>query len=59
MYSPKIAEDLIPRIYQAAKARGMPMTKFINDILQRAIDAIEKGGEARDDREGSSRGETR
>ena len=58
MYSPKIDEDLIPKIYHAAKARGMPMTKFVNDILQRGLETIEKGGEDRDGREGSARDQT-
>ena len=59
MYSPKIAEDLIPRIYWTAKGMGIPMTRFVNEILTRALNALEKGGEARDEREGSSRGEAR
>jgi len=39
MYSPKIREELIPRIYQAAKASGTPMTKWVNRILESALPA--------------------
>ncbi len=37
MYSPKIQEDLIPRIYQVAKRAKMPMTRWVNQILERAL----------------------
>mgnify|MGYP001611670262 CR=1 FL=1 len=37
MYSPKIHDDLIPRIYQVAKRAKMPMTRWVNQILERAI----------------------
>ncbi len=42
MYSPKIKEDLIPRIYHMAKAKGVRMTKLVNEILERALNG---GGE--------------
>ena len=38
MYSPKIAEDLIPRIYRLAQAKGVPMTKVVDGILRKALD---------------------
>jgi len=34
MYSPKIREDLIPRIYRAAKAAGVHMTTWINQLIE-------------------------
>ena len=34
MYSPKIYDHLIPIIYREAKAKGKPMTKIVNDILE-------------------------
>lgn len=34
MYSPKISEHLIPLIYREAKAKGKPMTKIVNLILE-------------------------
>lgn len=37
MYSPKIDEDLIPRIYQVSKRAKIPMTRWINQNLERAL----------------------
>ncbi len=37
MYSPKIDEELIPALYQQAKAEGVPMTKLVNKLLYKAI----------------------
>ncbi len=37
MYSPKIREDLIPKIYLLAKAKRTKMTMLVNSILERAI----------------------
>ena len=37
MYSPKIHDNLIPRIYQVAKRAKMPMTRWVNQILERAL----------------------
>lgn len=42
MYSPRIREDLIPRLYRIAKARRIPMTRFVNGIVERELDAIER-----------------
>ena len=42
MYSPKIREDLIPKIYQVAKARKVKMTTLINQILEKVLNG---GGE--------------
>jgi len=33
MYSPKIAEHLIPPIYRLARARGQHMTTVVNEAL--------------------------
>ena len=33
MYSPKISEELISPLYHKAKARGIPMTRLVNEIL--------------------------
>jgi len=41
MYSPKIKEELIPKIYQLAKERGVKMTTLVNDILERAVNRSE------------------
>jgi hypothetical protein len=37
MYSPKIREDLIPRIYAAAKEAGVHMTAWVNQAIERAL----------------------
>jgi hypothetical protein len=37
MYSPKIIEDLIPKIYQMAKAKGIKMTTLVNQILEKVL----------------------
>ena len=42
MYSPKINEDLIPRIYQLGKLKKMPMTRLVNEILQRGLSEMEE-----------------
>jgi len=42
MYSPKIDEDLIPRLYRLARERKVPMTRFVNEHLKTAIERLEK-----------------
>jgi peptide subunit release factor RF-3 len=42
MYSPKIDEELIPRLYRIARAREVPMTALVNRILRRSIAHLEK-----------------
>jgi len=37
MYSPKIKEDLIPKIYQKAKAQGITMTSLVDKIIRNAL----------------------
>lgn len=37
MYNPQIREDLIPRIYQAAKSEGIPMTTWVSQVLEQAL----------------------
>ena len=37
MYSPKIREDLIPRIYRAAKKANLPMTIWVSQIVEKAL----------------------
>lgn len=46
MYTPKIREDLIPRIYQAGRAAGVPMTRWVNHAVEMALaDPPQIGGE--------------
>ena len=40
MYSPQIREDLIPPLYRLAKARRVPMTRLVSDILAAALAAV-------------------
>lgn len=37
MYSPKIDEALIPRIYRAAKAANIPMTVWVSQAVESAL----------------------
>lgn len=37
MYSPKIAEDLIPKLYRLAKAERIAMTKLVDRLLRGAL----------------------
>ena len=37
MYSPKIREDLIPKIYRAAKNAKVAMTKWVNQVIEEAL----------------------
>ena len=41
MYSPRISEKLIPKIYNVAKAKGIPMTRVVDEILNDALSKIE------------------
>lgn len=41
MYSPKIDDVLIPRIYRMALARKIPMTKLVNRIIRAYLDQTE------------------
>ncbi len=34
MYSPKIREDLVPRIYRAAKEAKVPMTAWVSQAVE-------------------------
>ena len=42
MYSPKIDEELIPRLYRLRKLKKMPMTRLVNEILRSALPALEE-----------------
>ena len=41
MYTPKIRADLIPRLYRAAKARKVPMTKLVTALVEPALAQVE------------------
>ena len=37
MYSPKIAEDLIPILYTLGKVKKVPMTIVVDEILRTSL----------------------
>lgn len=41
MYSPKIAEDLIPKLYIRAKVEKRPMTALVDEILRKDMELYE------------------
>lgn len=54
MYSPKIREDLIPRIYEAARNAGVAMTKWVNQVLERALPENQDNNQPTDRKEQDS-----
>ena len=42
MYSPKIREELIPRLYRLARGLNMPMTRVVNALLAHGIARVEE-----------------
>ena len=42
MYSPKIDEELIPRLYRLRKLKKIPMTRLVNGILRSMLPALEE-----------------
>jgi hypothetical protein len=58
MYSPKIREDLIPKIYRAAKSAKVAMTKWVNRVIEEAL-APEAELEGQETNERNSRKERR
>ncbi|MFA5010536.1 MAG: hypothetical protein WC644_01160 [Ignavibacteria bacterium] len=40
MYSPKINPELISPLYHAAKSRGIPMTKLVNQIIYEHLESL-------------------
>ena len=41
MYSPKISEELIPKLYRLSKAYKKPMTKVVDDIVRDYLSKVE------------------
>ena len=37
MYSPKIDESLIPALYHTARARRVPMTRLVAQLIRKAM----------------------
>ncbi len=42
MYSPKIAEEFVPYLYQWAKGEGVSMTALVNRIIKNEIEKNQK-----------------
>ena len=42
MYSPKIDEELIPRLYRLRKLKKVPMTRLVNEILRSVLPGLEE-----------------
>ena len=42
MYSPKIRDDLIPKLYKLGKIKGKPMTEIVDEILRDYLNRIEE-----------------
>ncbi len=42
MYSPKIDEELIPRLYRLRKLKKIPMTRLVNGIREKALAEMEE-----------------
>jgi len=40
MYSPKIKESLIPRVYRISKVERIPMTRWVNRTLEESLSKI-------------------
>lgn len=45
MYSPKIREELIPRLYRLARNGKVPMTRLVNRLLEQGLAELEQSGE--------------
>ena len=48
MYSPKIAEDLIPALYNLSKEKGKPMTSVVDEILRERVVTYKKSKTQKD-----------
>jgi hypothetical protein len=42
MYSPKISEEFIPRLYRMGKAMNKPMTKVVDEIMRTYFDSMDE-----------------
>ena len=42
MYSPKIREDYIPKLFRLARYRNIPMTRLVNEIVGDYFERLRK-----------------
>ena len=40
VYSPKIREDLIPLLYKAARKKGVPMTRLVDQFIREGLNSF-------------------
>ena len=48
MYSPKIAEDLIPTLYRMAQKQKRPMTEVVDGILREKLKSTKNNKDEED-----------
>ena len=46
VYSPRIREALISRVYRTAKESGIPMTAWVNQVIEEALREHERRNES-------------
>ncbi len=56
MYSPKLPEELIPRLYRLARERRVPMTHLVRDAVVQYLETAE-GEEGGQDNESNRTGD--
>jgi hypothetical protein len=39
LYSPRLSDDVVRRLYQEAKHRGIPMTRLADELLRQSLPA--------------------
>lgn len=49
MYSPRIAQDLVPQLYVVARAKKMAMTRLVNEMLRKSLNREAKKLKAEDE----------
>ena len=57
MYSPKLPEDVIPRLWRLAQERHVPMTHLVRDAVAQYLQTAE-GEEGGQDDQSSGTGDT-
>ncbi len=40
LYSPRLSDDVVRRLYQEAKFRGIPMTRLADELLRQSLPAL-------------------
>jgi hypothetical protein len=40
LYSPRFSDDVVRRLYQEAKRRGIPMTRLADELLRQSLPAL-------------------